>query len=78
MSACRYIFFNLYARATHNMYDTVDRELLWKIMLRHGCPKELIFVLWKLYTDITIELNHIKNQYLPAAMKNKYSKCKSP
>ncbi len=37
-------------------YDTVDRELLWKIMSRYGCPEELIFVLRKLYTDITIEL----------------------
>ena len=41
-------------------YDTVDRELLWTIMSRYGCPEELIFVLRKLYTDITIELNHIK------------------
>jgi len=48
-------------------------------MLRHDCPEELIFVLPTLYTDISIKLNHIKNQYLPpAAMKNKYSKCESP
>ena len=37
-------------------YDTVDRELLWKIMARCGCPEELIFVLRKLYTDITVQL----------------------
>ena len=37
-------------------YDTVDRELLWKIMARYGCPEELIFVLRKLYTDITVKL----------------------
>ena len=37
-------------------YDTVDRELLWKVMSRCGCPEELIFVLRKLYTDVTIEL----------------------
>ena len=37
-------------------YDTVDRELLWKIMARYGCPEDLIFVLRKLYTDITVQL----------------------
>ena len=37
-------------------YDTVDRELLWKIMARYGCPEELIFVLRKLYTNITVQL----------------------
>ena len=37
-------------------YDTVDRELLWKIMARYGCPEELIFVLRKLYTEITVQL----------------------
>ena len=37
-------------------YDTVDRELLMKIMARYGCPEELIFVLRKLYSDITVQL----------------------
>ena len=37
-------------------YDTVDRELLWKIMARYGCPEELTFVLRKLYTNITVQL----------------------
>ena len=37
-------------------YDTVDRELLWKIMAKHGCPEDLIFVLRKLYTNITVQL----------------------
>ena len=29
-------------------YETVDRDLLMKIMARYGCPDELIFVLRKL------------------------------
>ena len=37
-------------------YDTVDCELLWKIMARCGCPEDLIFVLRKLCTDITVQL----------------------
>ena len=37
-------------------YDTVNRELLWKTMARCGCPEDLIFVLHKLCTDITVQL----------------------
>lgn len=50
-------------------YDTVDRELLWKIMARYGCPEELIVVLRKLYTDITVQLKgHGKKATIPSSV----------
>ena len=37
--------------------DAVDRDLLlMKIVARCGCPDELIFVLRKLYSDLTVQL----------------------
>jgi hypothetical protein len=38
-------------------YDTVNREMLWKILKILGVPDNLIMVLKKLYTDVTINLN---------------------
>jgi hypothetical protein len=37
-------------------YDTVNREMLWKILKILGVPDNLIEVLQKLYTDVTINL----------------------
>ena len=37
-------------------YDTVNREMLWKILKTLGVPESLIEVLKKLYTDVTINL----------------------
>jgi len=37
-------------------YDTVNRELLWKIMARYGVPQSLISVIQKLYQDVKIDL----------------------
>jgi hypothetical protein len=37
-------------------YDTVNREMLWKILRILGVPDNLIEVLQKLYTDVTINL----------------------
>jgi hypothetical protein len=37
-------------------YDTVNREMLWKILKILGVPDNLIEVLKKLYTDVTINL----------------------
>jgi hypothetical protein len=39
-------------------YDTVNREMLWKILKIIGVPDNLlIMVLKKLYADVTINLN---------------------
>jgi hypothetical protein len=47
-------------------YDTVNREMLWKILKILGVPDNLIMVLKKLYTDVTINLNvgEILEQFL--------------
>ena len=37
-------------------YDTVNRELLWKIMARYGVPQSLISLIQKLYHDVKIDL----------------------
>jgi hypothetical protein len=37
-------------------YDTVNREMLWKILTILGVPDSLIVVLKKLYKDVTINL----------------------
>jgi hypothetical protein len=37
-------------------YDTVNREMLWKILTTLGVPESLIEVLKKLYKDVTINL----------------------
>ena len=37
-------------------YDTINRELLWKIMARYGVPNSLISVIQKLYRDVKIDL----------------------
>lgn len=38
-------------------YDTVNRELLWKILKKYGIPEKVIIVLKKLYNSTTIFLN---------------------
>jgi hypothetical protein len=37
-------------------YDTVNREMLWKILTILGVPESMIEVLKKLYKDVTINL----------------------
>ena len=37
-------------------YDTVNRDLLWKILAKYGVPEGLINVLKKLYANLTIHL----------------------
>lgn len=37
-------------------YDTVNRELLWKLLARYGIPDGLIMVLKKLYANLEIHL----------------------
>jgi hypothetical protein len=37
-------------------YDTVNREMLWIILDRLGVPPQMITVLKKLYTDVTIHM----------------------
>jgi hypothetical protein len=37
-------------------YDTVNREMLWLILARLGIPPQMIQVLQKLYTDVTIHM----------------------
>ena len=37
-------------------YDTVNRDLLWKILAKYGVPEGLINVLRKLYANLTIHL----------------------
>jgi hypothetical protein len=37
-------------------YDTVNREMLWKILTTLGVPESLSEVLKKLYTDVTLHL----------------------
>ena len=36
-------------------FDSVNREMLWKILAKYGLPEKLISVIKKLYTDITID-----------------------
>ena len=38
-------------------YDTVNRELLWKILKKYGIPENVIIMLNKLYNNTTIFLN---------------------
>jgi hypothetical protein len=38
-------------------YDTVNRELLWKILARLGVPPQMIRVLQKLYKNVTYHMN---------------------
>jgi exonuclease III len=38
-------------------YDTVNRELLWKILEKFGIPPQMIKVLQKLYTNVTYHMN---------------------
>ena len=45
----RYILILILILMLYTVTRTVDRELLWKIMSRYGCPEELIFVLRKLF-----------------------------
>ena len=47
-------------------YDTVYRELLWKILAKCGIPNKVIHVLKKLYNNTTISLKieqvaHVSN-----------------
>jgi Reverse transcriptase (RNA-dependent DNA polymerase) len=37
-------------------YDTVNRELLWKILQKLGIPPQMIKVLQKLYTNVTYHM----------------------
>jgi len=37
-------------------FDSVNREMLWKILYKYGLPKTLISVIKKMYTDIEITL----------------------
>jgi hypothetical protein len=38
-------------------YDTVNQELLWKILARLGIPPKMIVVLQKLYAKVTYHMN---------------------
>jgi hypothetical protein len=38
-------------------YDTVNRELSWKILKTFGVPPQMIRVIQKLYTDVTYHMN---------------------
>jgi predicted transcriptional regulator len=42
--------------ACYSMYEVSKREMLWKILKILGVPDNLIEVLKKLYTDVTINL----------------------
>jgi hypothetical protein len=38
-------------------YDTINQELLWKVLERFGVPSQMIKVLQKLYTNVTYHMN---------------------
>ncbi len=38
-------------------FDSVNREMLWKILARLGVPPQIIKVIQKLYTDVTYHMN---------------------
>ena len=37
-------------------FDSVNREMLWKILKKYGIPTETIAIIKKMYTDIKIKL----------------------
>ena len=37
-------------------FDSVNREMLWKILAKYGVPKPMIDLIEKMYTDINIEV----------------------
>ena len=37
-------------------YDTINRDLVWKILTQYGVPDEMLVVIKKLYQDVTINL----------------------
>jgi hypothetical protein len=53
------------------VYDTVNREMLWKILRILGVPDNLIEVLQKLYTDVTINLRRNWNSFSPQVESSK-------
>jgi hypothetical protein len=40
-----------------NAYDTVNHELLWKILEKFGIPPQMIKVLQKLYTNVSYHMS---------------------
>jgi hypothetical protein len=38
-------------------YNTVNQELLWKVLERFGVPPQMIKVLQKLYISVTYHMN---------------------
>jgi hypothetical protein len=51
-------------------YDTVHRDMLWKILTTLGVPVSLIEVLKKLFTDVTINfrVGETLEQFLSASI----------
>ena len=38
-------------------FDSVNREMLWKILEKYGIPEKVIATIKKMYTDINIKLS---------------------
>ena len=55
-----YVFFVDIVKA----FDSVNREMLWKILKKYGIPTETIAIIKKTYTDIKIKLGIEKAEAL--------------
>ena len=45
-----------------NAFDSVNRDMLWKILAKYGIPENMIWTIKKMYTDIRVTLQVSKEK----------------